>query len=217
VSTRLTLPLVVSGLHAALALGALLNGARRRVQQLFAVLAGVLAVWTFCVFQIRHATDAAGGLLGQRLLNITFGLTPAVYYHLVREVTGTARERGTSVRVVYAGAALFTLIALLALPLLVRDVVHTSRGWAPVTGPLGLALFVFYLGVMAATLGPLRAARRPALLAGSLVMLLAPVANFVGFMLFRAGAIPVDLPPLLLPASVVFIALAWFATRERAA
>ncbi len=183
------------------------------MNRLFAALAGVLAVWTFSVFQIRHAADAAGGLLGQRMLNLTFGLTPALYYHLVRVVTGTAQARRTAVRLVYAGAGGFTLVALGALPLLVLDVVPTARGWAPVTGPLGLALFVFYLGVMAATLGPLRAARARCLLAATALMLAAPLANFVGFILLRAGLVRLDLPPLLLPASVVFIALVWFATR----
>jgi len=33
----------------------------------------------------------------------------------------------------------------------------------------------------------------------------------------RAGLFKMELPPLLLPASVVFIALVWFATRENAA
>ncbi|HEU5195668.1 MAG TPA: hypothetical protein VFW70_13070 [Methylomirabilota bacterium] len=214
-SSRLAVPLVVSGVHVALAVAALLRGAGRPLNRLFAALAAVLAVWTFSVFQIRHAPDAAGGLLGQRLLNLTFGLTPAVYYHLVRVVTGTAEAGRRAVRLVYAGAALFTLIALAALPLLVREVVPTPRGWAPVTGPLGLALFVFYLGVMAATLGPLRARRWRALLLASAVMLAAPLANFLGFILLRAGLITVDLPPLLLPASVVFVALVWFATRTR--
>ena len=151
-------------------------------------------------------------MLGQRVLNITFVLTPAVYYHLVRVVVRD--DRRTAVRVVYALAAGFTLIALGALPLLVQGVVRTPRGWAPVTGPLGLPLLVFYLAVMAATLGPLRAARRRPLLAASLVMLVAPVANFFGFILLRAGVIRLELPPLLLPASVVFVALVWFATRE---
>ena len=211
-SAHLALPLVVSGLHLVLALAALLSGGDRRTQRLVAALAGVLAAWSGSVFQIRHAPDEAGGLLGQRVLNITFVLTPAVYYHLVRVVVRD--DRRTAVRVVYALAAGFTLIALGALPLLVQGVVRTPRGWAPVTGPLGLPLLVFYLAVMAATLGPLRAARRRPLLAASLVMLVAPVANFFGFILLRAGVIRLELPPLLLPASVVFAALVWFATRE---
>jgi len=212
VSAHLALPLVVSGLHLVLALAALLSGGDRRTPRLFAALAGVLAAWSGSVFQIRHAPDEAGGLLGQRVLNITFVLTPAVYYHLVRVVVRD--DRRTAVRVVYALAAGFTLIALGALPLLVQGVVRTPRGWAPVTGPLGLPLLVFYLAVMAATLGPLSAARRRPLLAASLVMLVAPVANFFGFILLRAGVIRLELPPLLLPASVVFAALVWFATRE---
>ncbi len=216
-SAHLAVPLVVGGLHVVLGLGALLSGAGRRTQQVLAALAAVLAVWTLSVFQIRHAADETGGLLGQRMLNITFGLTPAVYYHLVRVVTGTAEARRTAVRLIYAGAGAFVLIALVALPLLVRGVVPTPRGWAPVTGPLGLALFVFYLAVMLATLGPLRAAGRRWLIVASLIMLLAPLANFVGFILMRAGLFKMELPPLLLPASVVFIALVWFATRENAA
>lgn len=211
-SAHLALPLVVSGLQLVLALAALLSGGDRRTQRLFAALAGVLAAWSGSVFQIRHAPDEAGGLLGQRVLNITFVLTPAVYYHLVRVVVRD--DRRTAVRVVYALAAGFTLIALGALPLLVQGVVRTPRGWAPVTGPLGLPLLVFYLAVMAATLGPLSAARRRPLLAASLVMLVAPVANFFGFILLRAGVIRLELPPLLLPAGVVAVALVWFATRE---
>jgi hypothetical protein len=109
------------------------------------------------------------------------------------------------------------LVALLALPLLVRDVVRTPREWAPLTGPAGLVLFVFYLAVMAATLRPLRGARRRALVAASLVMLLAPLVNFVLVLLAGAGGITIVLPSLRLPASVVFIALVWFATRENAA
>ena len=215
-SLHLALPLVVSGVHVALALGALLSGAGRRTQQVFAALAGVLAVWSVSIFQIRHASDAAGGLLGQRLLNISFSLIPALYYHFVRVVTGTAQARRTAVRLVYVGAAVFVLLALAALPLLVSDVVPTPRGWAPVTGPLGVLLFAFYLGVMAATLGPARAARRRALLVASIVMLAAPLTNFVGFILLRVGVLRIELPPLLMPASVVLVALAWFATRENA-
>jgi hypothetical protein len=217
VSSDLALPLFVGGLHLVLGLGGLASGAGRRTQQLFAALAGVLAVAALGVFQIRHAPDAAGGLLGQRVLNITFALTPAVYYHLVRVVTRTAERGRTAIVLAYAGAALFTLVALLVLPLLVRDVVRTPREWAPVTGPLGLVLFVFYLAVLAATLRPLRGARRPTLVAASLVMLLAPLVNFVLILLAGAGVISFVLPSFRLPASVVFIALAWFATRENAA
>ena len=213
-SAHVALPLAVSGLHLLLALGALASGGDRRTQHLFAALAGLLAAWSASVFQIRHASDEAGGLLGQRMINLTFGLIPAVYYHLVRVVTRTNEAHRTAVRVVYALAAGFTLIALLALPLLVRDVVPTPRGWAPVTGPLSIALFAYYLAVMAATLGPLRAARRRSLPAATLVMLVAPLTNFAAFILLRVRVVTLELPPLLLPASVVFVALLWFATRE---
>jgi hypothetical protein len=216
VSTHLALPLVVAAVHVALGVGALAGGGDRRTRQVFAALAGVLALWSLSVFQVRHAADAAGGLLGQRLLDITFALVPAVYYHLVGVVTRTTDAHRTALRVVYGLAGVFVLVALAALPLLVRDVVRTPRGWAPVTGPLTLLLFPFYLGVMAATLGPLRTARRTVLVTASVVMLAAPLTNFVAFMLTRAGLLGLDLPPLLLPGSVVFIALVWFATRENA-
>ena len=215
-STHLALPLLVAAVHLALGVGALVSGRDRRTQQLFAALAGVLALAALGVYQIRHAPDAAGGLLGQRVLNITFGVTPAVYYHLVRRLTRTADAGRTAIRMAYAGAAVFTLIALVGLPLLVRDVVRTPREWAPVTGPLGVLLFAFYLAAMAATLRPLRGARRNALVAASLVMLLAPLLNFVVVFLVQARVIVLELPPLRLPASVVFIALAWFATRDNA-
>ena len=211
---HLAVPLVVAGLHVGLGVGALLSGRDRRTQRLFAALAGVLAAWSASVFQIRHAADETGGLLGQRVINITFGLIPAVHYHLVRVATGTDATHQTAVRVVYTLAGGFTLVALFGLPLLVQKVVPTSHGWAPVTGPLALALFVYYLGVMAATLTPAWRERRTALLAASLVMLVAPVSNFVGFILLRTGVITRDLPPLLLPAGLVFSALVWFATRE---
>ena len=213
----LALPLFVGGVHVVLGIAALASGAGRRTQQLVAALAGVLALAALAVFQIRRAPDAAGGLLGQRVLNLTFALTPAVYYHLVRVVTRTAETGRTAIVLAYAGAALFTLVALFALPLLVREVVRTPREWAPLTGPLGLVLFVFYLAVMAATLRPLRGARRRTLVAASLVMLLAPLVNFVLVLLAGAGGITIVLPSLRLPASVVFIALVWFATRENAA
>jgi hypothetical protein len=119
------------------------------------------------------------------------------------------------VRLAYAGAAVFALLALVALPLLVHDVVRTPRGWAPVTGPLGVPLFAFYLGVMAATLGPAWTARARPLLAASIVMLIGPLTNFVGFILLRVGVVTRELPPMLLPATVILAALAWFATRER--
>ena len=215
-ATRLLLPLFVAALHLVLALGALVRGVERRTEQLVAALAGVLSVSALAVFQIRHAADPAGGLLGQRLLDITFALTPAIYYHLVRVVTGTAPAGRTTIGLAYAGAAILTLTALAALELLVRGVVHTGREWAPITGPLGLLLFAFYLAVMAATLRPLRGAHRPALVAASLVMLLAPLVNFVVVMLAGAGVIRAQLPSLRMPSSVVFIALVWFATRENA-
>ncbi|HTO13415.1 MAG TPA: hypothetical protein VMQ51_17725 [Candidatus Binatia bacterium] len=213
---HLAVPLAVAALHAALAAGALAGRGDRRARGLFGALAGVLAAWSASVFQIRHASDEVGGLLGQRVLNLTFGLTPALYYHLVRVLTGTSAARRTALRVVYVLAAGFALIALVALPLLVRGVVRSPRGWAPVTGPLGLPLFVFYLAVMVATLGPARAARRRALVAASLVMLLAPLTNFVVFILVALGVLRLELPPLLLPAGVVFIALVWFATHDSA-
>src|SRR5207248_6523619 len=81
-------------------------------------------------------------------------------------------------------------------------------------GPLSIALFAYYLAVMAATLGPLRAARRRSLPAATLVMLVAPLTNFAAFILLRVRLVTLELPPLLLPASVVFVALLWFATRE---
>jgi hypothetical protein len=213
---RLALPLFVAALHAVLAVGALASGARRRSQQLVAALAGVMSLAALGVFQIRHAVDADGGLLGQRVLNLTFALTPAVYYHLVRVMTATA-ERGRAVIVMaYGGAALFTAVALFEPVLLVRDVVRTTREWAPVTGPLGLVLFAFYLAVLVATLRPLVRARRRALLAASLIMLLAPLANFAAVILVQARVLPMQIPPLRMPSSVVVIALVWFATRENA-
>lgn len=215
-STHLALPLGVSALHLVLGLGALVSGGDRRTQYVFAALAGVLSAAALGVFQIRHAPDAAGGLLGQRMLNVTFALTPAVYYHLVRVVTRTAEAGRTAIQLAYAGAALFTLIAMVALPLLVRDVVRTPREWAPLTGPAGLLLFAFYLAVMAATLRPLRGARRKALVGASLIMLLAPLANFLVVFLVYARVVNLDLPALRMPGSVVFIALVWFATRENA-
>jgi len=216
VSTHLALPLAVAAVHLALGVAALVSGGDRRTRYLFAALALVLDLAALGVYEIRRAPDAAGGLLGQRVLNITFALTPALYYHLVRRLTRTGEAGRAAVRMAYAGAAVFTLIALFALPLLVRDVVRTPREWAPVTGPLGLLLFAFYLAVMAATLRPLRGARRKALVAASLVMLLAPLANFVVVFLVQARVIVLELPSLRMPASVVFIALVWFATHENA-
>ena len=210
---RLALPLFVAGLHLILGLAALASGVQRRTQQLFAVLAATLGVAALGVFQIRRAPDAAGGLLGQRLLNITFALTPAVYYHLVRAVTGTAAAGRRAIVMAYGGAAVFTVVALVALPLLVRAVVRTPREWAPVTGPAGLLLFAFYLAVTAATLRPLRGTRHRALVAASLVVLLAPLLNFVAVLLVSAGVARTGLPNLRMPTSVLFIALVWFATR----
>jgi hypothetical protein len=94
--------------------------------------------------------------------------------------------------------------------------VRTTREWAPVTGPLGLVLFAFYLAVLVATLRPLVRARRRALLAASLIMLLAPLANFAAVILVQARVLPMQIPPLRMPSSVVVIALVWFATRENA-
>jgi hypothetical protein len=216
VSTPLALPLFVAALQLILAVAALVSGWSHRPQQLFAALAGVLGLAALGVFQIRQAADAAGGLLGQQLLNITFALTPAVYYHLVRVVTGTAAAGRRAIGMAYTGAAVFTVVALAALPLLVRDVVRTPRDWAPVTGPLGPVLFAFYLAVLAATLRPLRGAHRAALVAASLVMLLAPLLNFAAVLLARTGGGRGQLPSLRMPTSVVFIALVWFATRKDA-
>jgi len=212
----LALPLFVAALHAVLAIGALASGAGRRRHQLVAALAGVMSLAALGVFQIRHATDPDGGLLGHRVLNLTFALTPAVYYHLVRVVTGTAEAVRAAIVMAYGGATLFTAVALFEPGLLVRDVVRTTSEWAPVTGPLGLVLFVFYLAVLVATLRPLLRARHRALLASSLIMLLAPLANFAAVFLVQARALPVQMPPLRLPSSVVVIALVWFATRENA-
>jgi hypothetical protein len=69
---------------------------------------------------------------------------------------------------------------------------------------------------MVATLRPLRGAQRTALVAASLVMLLAPLVNFVAVFLVQARVIGLAVPSLRMPASVVFIALVWFATRENA-
>jgi hypothetical protein len=216
VSTHLALPLLVAAVHVALGVGAAASGRDRPTQWLFAALAGVLALAALGVYQIRHAPDAAGGLLGQRVLHLTFALTPAVYYHLVCRLTRTVETRRTTVRMVYAGAAVFVLVSLLVPSLLVREVVRTPREWAPVTGPLGLLLFAYYLAVMVATLRPLRGAQRKALVAASLVMLLAPLVNFVAVFLVQARVIGLAVPSLRMPASVVFIALVWFATRENA-
>jgi hypothetical protein len=216
VSTHLALPLFVAAVHAALGVGALASGRDRPTGWLFAALAGVLALAALGVYQIRHAPDAAGGLLGQRVLHLTFALTPAVYYHLICRLTRTVEARRTTVRMVYAGAAVFVLVSLLIPSLLVREVARTPREWAPVTGPLGLLLFAYYLAVMVTTLRPLRGAGRTALVAASLVMLLAPLVNFVAVFLVQARVIGPAVPSLRMPASVVFIALVWFATRENA-
>ena len=60
----------------------------------------------------------------------------------------------------------------------------------------------------------LRRSGRKALIGASLVMLLAPLANFVLVLLVGAGVMSFHLPSLRMPASVIFIALVWFATRE---
>ena len=128
--------------------------------------------------------------------------------------TGAAAARRSAVWIVYGVAAGFVLVALTGLPLLVRGVVRTPRGWAPVTGALALPLFGFYLATLAATLRPLRAARLTPMVVASSLLLLAPLANFVGALLQRLQLTTLELPPLLLPAGVVAVALVWFATRE---
>ena len=207
-------PLVVCGLHVLVAAGALLRGPGRRTHQMVAAVALALAAWSFGVFAIRRAPDSAAGLAGQRLLHVAFSALPAFYHHLVRMVTGGAAARRRAVWIVYGVAAGFVLVALTTLPLLVRGVVRTPRGWAPVTGALALPLFGFYLATLAATLRPLRAARLTPMVVASSLLLLAPLANFVGALLQRPQLTTLELPPLLLPAGVVAVALVWFATRE---
>jgi hypothetical protein len=207
-------PLLVCGVHVLVAVIALVRGASRRTHQLVAAVALALAVWSFGVFAIRRAPDVAAGLAGQRLLHAAFSVLPAVYHHLVRVVTGDAAARRRAVWIVYGVAAGFVLVALIPLPLLVRGVVRTPRGWAPLTGVLALPLFVFYLATLAATLRPLRAVRLTPMVVASSLLLLAPLANFIGALLQRLQLTTLELPPLLLPAGLVAIALVWFATRE---
>jgi len=207
-------PLFVCGVHVFVAVAALVRGPGRRTHQLVAALALSAAVWSFGVFAIRRGADAAAGLAGQRLLHVAFSVLPAVNHDLVRVVTGAAAARRRAVWIVYGIAAAFVLVALIAPPLLVRGVVRTPHGWAPMPGSLALPLFVFYLAAVAATLRPLRAARLTPMVVASCLLLLAPVANFVGALLQRLQLSTVELPPLLLPAGVVAIALVWFATRE---
>jgi signal transduction histidine kinase len=129
-----------------LLLGSALVGPRREPRNVvFGVVALALATWNLGVFGLRGTDSATAADFWELVVHLGVIPLPVLFHHYVLAFLDLPRRR-LSLRLGYGLAALFLLVS--PTPLFMRGVVQTYWGFAPKSGPLYLAFFVYFQAYM---------------------------------------------------------------------
>lgn len=135
------LPLTALGLNLVLLATALTADRKRPSNRVFACVASAVAVWNFGVLGLRWTDDPSEALAWERFLHLGVIPSPVLFYHYVLLFLDV-RSRRHLLAIGYALCGVF-LIAI-PTPQFMAGVRPTYWGFAPITGPLYGAFFVYF-------------------------------------------------------------------------
>jgi signal transduction histidine kinase len=209
------LPLIAFLLNVSLAGITLLRNSASRLNRVFVYFLIGLAVWNFGVFGLRRAPDPASAFLWEVLIHVGVTVVPAFYYHFVliflESTTGHRRSLGLA----YGLALFFSGLNLIQSPLFMKGVIWTYWGWAPATGLLYNAFFLylnayFILGLVHLTRATraiessFRRNRARLIQIGTIVTLAGGFIDFIRFILAKFIPVLDRAYPVGIPANAIF-------------
>jgi signal transduction histidine kinase len=137
------LPLVAFLLNVSLAGITLFRNPASRLNRVFAYFVSGLAVWNFGVFLLRQTPDPSHAYLWEILIHVGLIPVPALYYHFVLVFLERTTQHRRSLALGYALALLFSGLNIVGTPLFLKGVSQTYWGWAPDSGFLYYAFFLY--------------------------------------------------------------------------
>jgi PAS domain S-box-containing protein len=209
------LPLIAFLLNGSLAGIALLRNPGSPLNRIFVGFVAGMTVWNLGVFALRRAPDPASAYLWEVVIHVGVIAIPALYFHFVLAfLEGVARHR-RALTAAYALAILFTGINVSGSPLFMSGVRETYWGWAPETGPLYLAFFLYFNAFLLGGLvllvrahweldSSFRRNRLRLVLIGTLLSLAGGFIDFLRFILARVLPGAEQLYPAGIPANMLF-------------
>ena len=208
-------PLFAFGLNAILIVSALVSDHRSALNRSFAYFACAQAVWNLGSFGLRGSGDPAQAFLWEVILHVGVIPIPILFYRYVVIFLDLPTRR-RSLFVGYALCAFF--LAVSPTPLFMRGVQQTYWGWAPLSGPLYAAFFVYFQTFMVLGLVRLVRARRAQtssywrsrillVMVGVTLSLFGGAIDFLRFILGLERLYPVGIPTNSLLALALGLAI----------
>ena len=208
-------PLFALGLNAILIVSALVSDHRSALNRSFAYFACAQAVWNFGSFGLRGSGDPAQAFLWEVILHVGVIPIPILFYRYV-VIFLELPTRRRSLFIGYALCAFF--LAVSPTPLFMRGVQQTYWGWAPLSGPLYAAFFVYFQTYMVLGLVRLVRARRAQtssywrsrillVMVGVTLSLFGGAIDFLRFILGLERLYPVGIPTNSLLALALGLAI----------
>ncbi|MGH7333968.1 MAG: ATP-binding protein [Candidatus Rokuibacteriota bacterium] len=208
-------PLFALGLNVLLIVSALASDRRRALNRSFAYFAGAQAVWNLGSFGLRGSGEPHQALMWEVILHVGVIPIPILFYRYVVVFLNLPTRR-RSLLIGYTLCAFFLVVS--PTPLFMRGVQQTYWGWAPLSGPLYAAFFLYFQTYMVLGLVRLIRARRAQtssywrsrillVMAGVTVSLLGGAIDFLRFILGLERLYPVGIPANSLLALALGLAI----------
>ncbi len=208
-------PLFALGLNVLLIVSALLSDRRSPLNRSFAYFAGAQAVWNLGSFGLRGSVEPSQAFTWEVILHVGVIPIPILFYRYV-VVFLSLPTRRRSLFIGYTLCVFF--LAASPTPLFMRGVQQTYWGWAPLSGPLYAAFFLYFQTYMLLGLVRLIRARRAQtssywrsrillVMAGVTVSLLGGGIDFLRFILGLEHLYPVGIPTNSLLALALGLAI----------
>jgi signal transduction histidine kinase len=208
-------PLFALGLNVLLIVSALASDRRSALNRSFAYFAGAQAAWNLGAFGLRWSSEPQQALMWEVILHAGVIPIPILFYRYVVVFLGLPVRR-RSLLIGYSLCAFF--LAVSPTPLFMRGVQQTYWGWAPESGPLYAAFFVYFQTYMVLGLVRLIRARRAQtssyrrsrillVMAGVTVSLLGGAIDFLRFILGLEHLYPAGIPTNSLLALTLGLAI----------
>ena len=208
-------PLFALGLNLLLIVSALASDRRNALNRSFAYFAGAQAVWNLGAFGLRGSGEPSQAFMWEVILHAGVIPIPILFYRYVVIFLNLPTRR-RSLLIGYTLCAFFLLVSPTSL--FMRGVQQTYWGWAPVSGPLYAAFFLYFQTYMVLGLVRLIRARRVQtssywrsrillVMAGVTVSLLGGAIDFLRFILGLERLYPVGIPTNSLLALALGLAI----------
>jgi len=133
------LPPLITSVFASIILAALvIKGRRGTASSAFSIIVLATLLWGVCIYGMRASPDAAHALPWDKATVVIIFAMFIFYYHFSAALTGVRRNR---IALMSTILLLILSVALSPTDLLVKDVVVTQYGYAPVLGP---GIYILY-------------------------------------------------------------------------